>query len=173
MLCAAVRGRDRPEAVWVVGGARTVGWVGGRADAAHADYSQALQWLAQPTPELYLERAALPLPADKILAGLDEGLARLGPVVALSERALALEVQLGRTDAAVARLDALAVSAERKETWLKRRGDLLAAAGRTAAAHASYRAALDAIRTLPAWLRDMPETVALAATLSRLTSPQS
>ncbi len=141
--------------------------------AAEADYSRALALVAQPTPELFLERAKLALPPAKLLAGLDEGLAKLGPVVALLERALALELGLGRTEAALARLDALAATAERRETWLKRRGDILAAAGRSAEARASYAAALEAIQALPAWLRETPETAALAATLSQLTSTRS
>lgn len=143
----------------------------GEAAAAHADYSAALAALPEPSPDLYLARAALPVAPELALRGLDEGIARLGPAAALVERALALELQLGRTDAALARLDALAAGAERKETFLKRRGDILAAAGRAADARVAYSRALDLIAAQPQWLRESPATAQLAAELRRLISP--
>ncbi|HEY0945992.1 MAG TPA: hypothetical protein VGD81_12025 [Opitutaceae bacterium] len=139
------------------------------APHAYADYSAAVRLLAEPSPSLFLERAALPIDPPVALAGLDEGLARLGPVVSLLERALTLELALGRTDAALARLDALIAISERKESLLKRRGDLLASAGRHADAQQTYTAALVALRTLPDWLRATPEIAALDAELARLT----
>lgn len=140
---------------------------------AHADYSAALAQLETPSPDLFLARAALPLAPDVALRGIDEGLARLGPALPLIERALALELQLGRFDAALARLDTLLIGAERKEAWLKRRGDILAAAGRPAEARTAYAAALAAITALPAWLRDSSETAHLATELTRLTATSS
>jgi tetratricopeptide (TPR) repeat protein len=137
-------------------------------DAALADYSRALSLLPEPPPELFLERADLSVAPEKILTGLDEGLARLGPVVALSDRAIALELQLGHTDAALARLDALTARAERKDALLKRRGDLLAASGRLPAARAAYLSALNELQGLPAWLRESADSVRLASDLQRL-----
>jgi predicted Zn-dependent protease len=142
----------------------------GEIAAAHADYSTAIELLAEPSPGLFLERAALPVESTLALRGLDEGLARLGPAAPLLERALALELRLGRVDAALARLDALAANAERREVYLKRRGDILAVSGRAAEARDAYLAALAAVRALPTWLQEAPDAKRLAAELARLTA---
>jgi predicted negative regulator of RcsB-dependent stress response len=99
---------------------------------------------------------------------LDQAIARIGPVHTLELRALELEEAAGRHDAALRRLDAMLSRAERRETWLKRRGDVLRRAGRASEALTAYRAAQAAIAALPAWLRESPDTAALAAELSRL-----
>lgn len=139
---------------------------------AVADFNAALPLIATPPPELYLERATLLPPAEAIRT-LDEGIERLGPAVTLNLRALALEESLGRIDDAVARLDRLAEQSERRETWLKRRGDLLARAGRGREARAAYVSALAAIATLPEWLRESPDTIRLATELKQLTNSRS
>lgn len=141
----------------------------GESIAALNDFDAALSLLAAPPPELLLERAALLPPADAIRS-LDDGLARLGPVVTLHLRALALEESLGRTDAAAARLAGLASSSERPEEWHRRRGDLLARAGRASEARAAYTSALAAIAALPEWLRSSPATARFAADLTTLTA---
>jgi tetratricopeptide (TPR) repeat protein len=140
---------------------------------ALADYNAALALLPQPRPELYLERAGyFAAPADAIRS-LDEGIARLGPVHTLQLRALALEESLGRIDAALARIDGLMAQSERRESWLKHRGDLLARAARHAEARAAYAAAIAEIAALPDWLRDSPATRQLASELAQLKSPAS
>ncbi len=146
--------------------ARTHAALGART-AARRDYDAALAHATAPAPDLFLERAAL-LPADEAIRSLDEGVARLGSVVTLHLRALALEESLGRIDAAAARLEQLAAQSERSDSWLKRRGDLLARAGRMIEARAAYAAALSAIVSLPDWLRAAPETAKLTTELVRL-----
>jgi tetratricopeptide (TPR) repeat protein len=141
-------------------------------NAAIADFNAALALIATPPPELFLERAARLAPADAIRS-LDEGIERLGPAVTLNLRALALEESLGRIDDAVARLDRITEQSERKEAWLKRRGDLLARAGRASEARAAYASALAAIAGLPQWLRESPDMVRLATELARLTTSRS
>lgn len=137
--------------------------------AAVADFTAALTAAASPSPDLYLERAALLAPAAAI-ASLDEGIARLGPTLALQLRAMALEESLGRIDAAAARITRVAAQSERKESWLKRRGDLFARAGRPREARASYGEALARISDLPDWLRVSPEVKQLADELLRLSN---
>ena len=151
--------------------ARTHATLGAR-DAARRDYDDALTRASAPAPDLFLERAAL-LPADEAIRSLDEGIARLGSVVTLHLRALALEESLGRIDAAAARLEQLAAESERRESWLKRRGVLFARAGRVAEARAAYSAALAAIDSLPEWLRAAADTQKLATELTRLGAPRS
>lgn len=144
----------------------------GEREAAAADLAAALGALEAPRPELFLEHAGL-LPPTDALRILDAALQRLGPVFTLELRALTLEETTGRIDAALARLDRLAARSERKENWLKRRGDLLVRAGRPRDAIAAYTSALAAIADLPPWLRESPDTTVLAAELTRLTSSRS
>ena len=90
---------------------------------------------------------------DVALQGLDEGLERLGQPITLLLYAIDLELELGRHDAALARLDRIASRADRKETWLVRRGEILEQAGRPAEARAAYVAAIEAVQALPATRR--------------------
>jgi predicted Zn-dependent protease len=139
---------------------------------AVADFNAAFALNIAAPPELYLERAKI-LPPAEALQSLDEGLSRLGPAITLQIAALTLEESLGRIDSALGRIDRLAADSERKESWLKRRGDLLLRSGRSAEARASYVAALVAIQALPDWLRSSPDAQQLAAELTRLTSSRS
>lgn len=133
--------------------------------AALADLQRGLALLAHPGPELFLELASLqPTPATAI-ASLDAAITRLGPVHVLQRRALELEESSGQLDAALARLTAIAERSERKDPWLKRRGDILARAGRHAEARAVYAAARRAIAALPDWLRESPDTQQLLSQL--------
>lgn len=133
--------------------------------AALLDLDAALALLPNPRPELFLERAALmPSPAAAIRS-LDEAMRRIGAAHTLQLRALELEESSGRIDAAVARINLIAERSERQEAWLKRRGDVLARAGRAAEAREAYRAALTAIAALPEWLRNSPATRQLIAEL--------
>jgi tetratricopeptide (TPR) repeat protein len=105
-------------------------------------------------PELYLERAralvaAGPQHLDRAIAGLDEGLRRLGEPVTLQLYAIDLEVEGRRFDAAIKRLDLLASRAARQEPWLMRKGAVLEAAGRREEALQAYRQALEAVESLP------------------------
>ena len=90
--------------------------------------------------------------------------------MSLQLRALDLEVALRRFDDALARVDLLTSASERRELWLKRRGDILVSAGRHAEARAAYVAAQTAIAALPAWLVASPDTVRLSTELTRLAT---
>lgn len=105
-------------------------------------------------PEVFLERARCLVALDppdhaRALAGLDEGIERLGGAIALQLEALDLELERQAWDAALARVDRLAAGAPRKEAWWIRRGEILVAAGRDAEALEAFRRALDAIDALP------------------------
>jgi len=142
----------------------------GQAVEAAADFSRAIELLPEPRPELYLERAALPLPTPEALRGLNEGIERIGPALALVERAIALECSLGQTDAALARLDTLIQSSSRQEFGWKRRGDLLRSIGRTDEAHANYLRARLELSRQPVWLQQTSDAQSLAAELKRALS---
>jgi hypothetical protein len=79
-----------------------------------------------------------------------------------------LELALGRPEAALARLEALAPSPAN----LARRGDILVRCGRPLAAQAAYTEALDRLAALPAARRRAPAAAALCARLhAALSSP--
>ena len=143
---------------------------------AVSDYSQALTISAD--PDLYLERAMVtagnaPVASrdtqriDEALNGLDEGISRLGPLVTLQIAAIDLELRRHNYDAALVRLDAVTSQSERKETWLVRRGEILALAGRSEQARASFKDALAAIDSLPP---DRRQTRAITALQLRIHS---
>ena len=124
----------------------------GEYRAAVDDYAHAIERISRPDPDLYLERARTQLAAGdpvQAIAGIDAAVERLGPIPSLQLFAIELDVQQGRVDAALLRLDVLAARSPRKETWLARRGEILAQAGRPDEARTAYVAALAALEALP------------------------
>ena len=142
----------------------------GASAAAHADYTTALRLVVAPTPELFLARAALPIAPAAALAGVEEGLARLGPAATLLERASVLALQLGRTDEALRFVDLLGAHTDRREFSLHRRGKILAAAGRTAEARTAFSHAVVSLAAQPEWLRAATDSRRLAADLDHATA---
>jgi tetratricopeptide (TPR) repeat protein len=168
----AVLGADPRHVPALIGKARAQAAIGRRADAA-ATFGRAFALVPDPNPDHYVEYARLlgavgPKRLPEAIAVLDRGIARLGPIVSLQIPALEFEEQARRWDAAAARVDALVASAGRKDVWLKRKGDLLARAGRRAQAKAAWKEARAAIDTLPAGLRQSPPVLALAEELDAL-----
>lgn len=131
----------------------------GQIEAAAAHYAGGIERAPNPRPEHYLRRARILASAAKpdtvrVLAALDEGIARLGPVISLVEYAITLDLDLANYDGALARIARAMESMPRRERWLVRQGDILVKSGRTREAIASYRAALNAIEGLPERYRD-------------------
>jgi len=122
------------------------------ADPSHAriDYDRALG--LSPNPDWYIERARLVRvsagPAAA-LDGLDEGMARLGPVVTLTLEAIECELSLADYDAPLLRLDRLTAASGAHPHWTLRRGDILLAAGRAPDARAAFITAIAALDALP------------------------
>jgi tetratricopeptide (TPR) repeat protein len=136
--------------------------------AAADDYERALPLLRQPSPDDYLRRMRAERAAGRdeaALGGLDEGIARLGPIASLELPAIELELAARRWDQALDRLDKVAALAPRKETFLARRGEILLQAGRAPDARRAFRAALDAIAALPPHLRATAAIAELEAKL--------
>ena len=121
-----------------------------------------------PQPDDYLERARL-LACDDIgqvaeaIRGLDEGVVALRGAITLQLLAIDLELARRNWDAALDRLAAVEARANRKETWMARRADILAQAGRVDEASRAYAAALAAIEALPERLRSTGSTAELAS----------
>jgi predicted Zn-dependent protease len=139
-------------------------------DAAADDYQRALALLPAPGPDQYLQRMRAQQEAGRseaALGGLDEGVARLGPLVSLELPAIELELAARRFDEALARLALLAAQSSRQESFHARRGEILLLAGRRAQARAAFQAAEQAIAALPPYLRATAATAELAAKVRR------
>lgn len=126
----------------------------GRSLDAAGAFRTALGHAPEPDPAHYRECAAAYVAAgpehrETALGILDEGISRLGPLPVLQETAVDIELQAGRTDAAVKRLDALVAQGQGKERWLRRKGEVLLHAARTVEARRAFEAALSAIEALP------------------------
>lgn len=129
----------------------------GERVAAAADFDRAIELVRapqKPLPEYYLERARVltdagPRHVDQALWGLDQGLARLGPVITLELLAIDLELGAKRHDTALRRVDAILARWPRKELWLARRAEILEQAGRAQEARQALAAARQALGSLP------------------------
>jgi tetratricopeptide (TPR) repeat protein len=136
----------------------------GRGREATSDYDRALR-LAD-NPDWFIERARAVrhwIGAAAALEGLDEGIARLGPLVTLTIEAIDCELPLQRYDAALRRLDRLTAAAGPHPQWMLQRGTILLAAGRTAEARAAFGATRAVIEALPPARRHTPQMAALSA----------
>ena len=123
---------------------------------ALAGFDRALAELEHPEPDHYIARARIAVACIELgegavaraLKGLDEGIARLGPIPSLQLAAIELELSRKNFDAALERLTTVSDQSGRTETWLAHRGRILLAAGRKDQALAAYEASLAAIRSL-------------------------
>jgi tetratricopeptide (TPR) repeat protein len=153
-----------------IGRARVLTQLGERK-AAIADYSRGLALLTNPQPEEFLARASLQATEfgpDEAIKGLDEGMARLGWVVTFQRVAIDYELKRQRPDQALARLETILARANRKETWLAWKGEILLTAGKSREAQEALAAAIQAIEALPPRMRTSPGMVELRAKVDRL-----
>lgn len=137
----------------------------GRARDAAADYAAAFSRMQAVSPDEINERLRAQTEAGlfaEALRDLDLAMKKLGVVVTLQLPAIDLEVRAKRWDEALARLDTLAAQSPRKESWLLRRGGILAQAGRTGDARAAFAEARKALEALPPHLRNVPAMEQLA-----------
>ena len=144
--------------------------------AAADDYQRALDLTPKPSPDDYLRRMRAQLAAGReeaALGGLDEGIARLGPLVSLELPAIDLELAARRWDDALRRLERVAAQSPRQESFLQRRGEILLQAGRRGEARRTLRAALAAIAALPPHLRNTAATAELETKVRRQLRPAS
>ncbi len=137
---------------------------------ADADLKRCLEVAPEPTPELFIARAVnLEQLGDlePALAVIEAGIQRLGAISSLNLAAVEIEVKLQRLDAALARLDQLIAAAARKEALLLHKGNLLAQAGRSAAARECYLAARTGLESLPPNTRKTRNNRALAEAIEK------
>jgi tetratricopeptide (TPR) repeat protein len=131
--------------------ARARARLGDRTGAVE-DYTAALSRMEEPWAQNYLERSEVLRAGGKLddaIRGLEEGVRKIGPALPLMLALLDLELETGRMDAALKRLETIAAAAERKDLWLVRRGEILRQAGRDAEARKAFQAAVASIDALP------------------------
>lgn len=133
----------------------------GRWLASAADWACAIEAQPAAPPDHFLARARALVMAGEAhlgaaLEGLEAGMERFGEVTPLALQAAEIEVRLGRTDAALARIDRLASHSGRKESWHARRGRILESAGRPRDALAAFEQARTALERLPQHRRATP-----------------
>lgn len=147
------------------------------AQAAAADFTQVIA--IEPTPDAYLERAQALVAADdgqieEALRDLDESHDTLGPLVTLAQLAIELEFKRAHYNAALTRLDEIAATTARQDTWLAQRAEILEQAGHLDEARKAYEDALAALDTLPRHRRNTRASAALEdrvhAALARLST---
>ncbi len=145
--------------------AETLADLGGFREAADA-YARAIELAPEAGPDLHLARVrALAAGGDadlsEALRAVDEAIAKLGPIPALAQEGIALELRAHRTDAALARLGRLSAPARRSEAWRVQRAEILESVGRRQQAAEEYTAALASLESLSPARRTTPAAVAL------------
>jgi tetratricopeptide (TPR) repeat protein len=121
-----------------------------RTEDAAREFGLAIATMPQPAPEHVFARRDVLLSLgqrEAALVALDEGMARIGRVATLQLAAIDIEVDLGRYDRALTRLDELIGREGINPAWIARRGDILQGAGHSAEARAEYARALALIET--------------------------
>jgi tetratricopeptide (TPR) repeat protein len=117
-----------------------------------ADYRTALKMVKDLQPDL-IQDAASAMAASghsgEALDVLNTGIAKLGNIPALANKALEIETAAGRYDAALARVEELQKTAPRPEPWMARRASLIAQAGRHDDSRTAWQALLTHIAKLP------------------------
>lgn len=120
--------------------------------AALEGYDRVITLIDQPTPDCFLERAETLIALERsedAIKNLEEGIKRLGNLLALQKAAIDIEINLKHYDAALARVDRVMATLQRKEVWQTRRGEILEAAGHRAEALLAYSEALSSLDQLP------------------------
>ncbi len=124
----------------------------GKPQDAAADFHNGVDRLAHPEPGLVHEAMSAQLAAGRPEVALqiaDEAMQKIGIVVSVQLPAIEIELELGRPEAALARIDTLLLQAPRHELWLAQRGEILEGAGRVAEARATYEHTLSLIQERP------------------------
>lgn len=133
----------------------------GDVRSAIPDLSAALDRYSSPQPDLFVERARLQAALgrlDEAVKGLDEGMAQIGAASALQMTAIEYERQQAKFDDALSRVGKIMEKYPLKEPWLVLRGEILAQAGRSAEAKATFQAVLDGLEKYPPTRRGLDQT---------------
>ena len=136
------------------------------AASASEDFAAAISHSSPPDPALFIEHSRALHATGRVpeaIQTLDAGIAKLGPLIALAQEAIAIEEAAGHFPEALARIEKVIQSAPRKERWLVRRAALLEKMERPREARVALIAARAAIESLTADRRASAAMTELAA----------
>ncbi len=134
-------------------------------------FTEAIAISPPDSAEIYLERAETLVSANKIdeaLRGLDEGIEKFDGLVTLQTAAIDLEVKRKNHDAALVRLDKLAATMPRQESFFLRRGEILLQAERKCEARKSLLQAQKGYDSLSAFRKNVRAVKEQTARLQKL-----
>lgn len=157
----SARAQSPLELPTILAHARALGGLERWREAAAA-YAVVVEAEPHSSPDVHLERVRAIEAAGgadafaEALRAADAGIAVLGPVPALQQAALDLELRAGHVDAALARLDRMTSAAQSRGTLLLQRAELLERAGRMRDANLAYAGALAAVERQPETRRALP-----------------
>ena len=140
---------------------------------AATDLDIMLKSVVEPWPDVYLDRAILWQKAgaehfEHALKGLEEGIAKCGPLLTLEKVAMDLEIALHRNDAAQKRIDGVLTQFPRNIDWLEMKARLLQKMGKKAEAAQVCKTALTILESLPSQRRSAPAMQAMENKLREL-----
>ncbi len=141
-----------------------------RRDEAEKEFVGVIAATEEPSPEQIIERAQNLEQAGRVeyaLSSVNAAMKRVGSLATLEMEALNLELQLKRYDDVLMRLNRLIAGAQRKETYLARKADVLRQAGKSEMAQRCYAEALQAIVALPENQRHVKSTIKLEEEVRR------
>lgn len=146
--------------------------LGQHAEAA-TDLDLMLKSITEPWPDVYLDRAILWQKAgtehfEHALKGLEDGIAKCGPLLTLEKVAMELEIALHRNDAAQKRIDGVLTQFPRNIDWLEMKARLLQTMGKKPEAEQVCKAALSILESLPSQRRSAPAIQAMEKNLREL-----
>ena len=126
----------------------------GDPQQAAADSAAAVAATPRPEPDAYFDLANFLVAAGRsaeAVRALDEGIAKLGPLPALVDRATELDLARGHGDAAVARAEARVAAAAPalRPSLLAARASVLARAGRLEESRAAWQALREQLAAMP------------------------
>ncbi len=133
----------------------------GRLDEGIADFTKAIRYCTNPSPDLLLERAQAQAANGDLqgaVAGLDEGLRLLGPIPSVELAAIEYERRQKHFGEALQRLGRLIQRYPVKEPWLALRGEVFEQAGRYSEAETAFIEVLQGLEKYPPHRRSVAMT---------------
>jgi tetratricopeptide (TPR) repeat protein len=138
-----------------------------------ADWAAAIAASAEPRVDHYIalaEAHARYGAHGEALRAIEQGIAKLGPLVTLRQWAVESLARQRRWEEAIARVDTLIAESPRKESWLARKAELQKSAMQFERARETAAAARGAIQQLPPRVQQTKAVLDLVARLEAVTS---
>lgn len=146
-----------------------------RIDKSVHNYKKVLETNIPELPEVYHELADVFLEVEPIsylnaLECLQQGIEKFGDIQSFHSRIIELHILSGNNDAALVHLDEQITKMTRKETWYKRKADLLVKMNRISEAKSEYQLALNAISLLSMHRRNTEFVITLQKDIEQALS---